>query len=324
MTLHAVAGDFSAFTLAIVDSGAVITPGTSCTARNPHVVDCSGTRFLGTAIDLGDLNDAISTTGGPASTGITGYPIRGGDGNDRLKAAPHDGERGFGLIHVGFDGGPGNDALVGVDGDDLLFGGPGDDVIKGNAGKDGLSGGEGADRLDGGGGGDRLDGRGGNDRLFVAGADLAAGGPGDDSFILAGSEPASIVCHVGRDSILGDLRAPPSRAGPWFSRTCEGFLGLGLRRTRFGVRSAYPVSATHAGTLTFHLPCLRAFGPCRGVLVLSAGGRPFREAGRARFTIRRSQNISVRVARRVARAARRRPVRLRARLSIPSQFGRLP
>ena len=108
----------------------------------------------------------------------------GGRGHDYIDA-------GNTRIPAHFDGGAGNDILLGGRGDDELLGGDGCDVIFGRGGNDRLSGGAGRDALFGGSGNDWLDGGLDDDFLFGGwgddqldggeGSDFLFGGPGDDT-----------------------------------------------------------------------------------------------------------------------------------------------
>ncbi|MES2343680.1 MAG: hypothetical protein V4597_18585 [Pseudomonadota bacterium] len=86
-------------------------------------------------------------------------------------------------------GAQGGQTLRGGDGDDLLLGGAGNDSLNGGAGADHLIGGDGNDTLSGGGAGstqvDLLEGGAGNDRLELGQNVVAAGGAGDDTFVIA-------------------------------------------------------------------------------------------------------------------------------------------
>jgi Ca2+-binding RTX toxin-like protein len=85
-----------------------------------------------------------------------------------------------------FNGGNGNDNLVGTPGNDTMKGGNGNDRLEGGDGNDSLSGGNGNDVLLGGRGNDSLDGGNGNDRLAGgAGDDLLRGDNGGDVFSFA-------------------------------------------------------------------------------------------------------------------------------------------
>ncbi len=91
--------------------------------------------------------------------------LAGGDGDDLLlNESP---------TPVSFDGGAGNDLLLGGDGSDTLTGGAGDDILAGGAGRDVLRGGDGDDSLNwqaGRGADFVLDGGAGTDTLVVSGS----------------------------------------------------------------------------------------------------------------------------------------------------------
>ena len=70
---------------------------------------------------------------------------------------------------VFFNGGDGNDTLIGAGKGGILVGGAGNDTLKGGAGNDYLSGGSGNDKLSGGSGKNRYFGRSGDDALLEAG-----------------------------------------------------------------------------------------------------------------------------------------------------------
>ena len=114
------------------------------------------------------------------STGVTGYDVNLGDGDDRFESMYFQG-----VAH----GGSGADTLIGGHGQDTLYGDDGDDVIGGGGDGDGLFGGAGDDRLDGGRANDRLEGGPDDDRLNAASgnewqfgdADTLSGGTGEDS-----------------------------------------------------------------------------------------------------------------------------------------------
>jgi Ca2+-binding RTX toxin-like protein len=114
----------------------------------------------------------------------------GGAGNDKLIGA---------ALDDSMVGGSGTDIIIGLAGEDMingdedrdfLYGGrdndqvhgdAGDDEVRGNLGNDTLTGGEGDDDLRGGGGNDDLSGGAGNDFLFGEnGRDVLNGGAGDD------------------------------------------------------------------------------------------------------------------------------------------------
>ena len=82
-----------------------------------------------------------------------------------------------------YDGGAGNDSIVGHQGTDLLVGGAGNDYIDGGAGHDWINGGDGNDTLYGG-----------------AGDDLVVGGDGDD-YLNGGSGADTLIGGAGNDTI---------------------------------------------------------------------------------------------------------------------------
>ena len=121
-----------------------------------------------------------------------------------------------------FDGGAGNDSLLGSSGNDLLYGNDGDDTLIGGDGDDSLYGVDGQDSLVGGGGNDlvrggdgddtmtgdegldQLLGEAGND-LMDAGseADIADGGDGDDT-IFGGEGNDTLSGGTGNDELMAD------------------------------------------------------------------------------------------------------------------------
>jgi hypothetical protein len=160
------------------DSGATITAGAGCSARDAHTVTCTppmGQALGSVTVDLGDGDDQAGVAV-PAT-------VDGGPGNDVIAAAPtiatYNPAGPFILapdvgppFAANFKGGPGNDTLIGgsggayldgQDGNDALIGGPDADTLIGGAGQDTLSGGAGGDDLTGGPGNDRLVGGAGED-----------------------------------------------------------------------------------------------------------------------------------------------------------------
>ncbi len=163
--------------------------------------------------------------------------VSGGDGNDRLVAvgdgidvvdrANFSGDAGNDVLKAKngtlaiFDGGPGNDKLVGSSNGDTLNGGSGADVLIGLAGEDTLSGGSGDDDLFGGrdadmlfgdAGVDRLNGNLGNDTLFGgSGDDILRGGgsndildgQSDNDFLLGGRGKDTLRGGAGDDTLVG-------------------------------------------------------------------------------------------------------------------------
>jgi Ca2+-binding RTX toxin-like protein len=94
--------------------------------------------------------------------------IRTGRGNDRISASDRS--------SAVYDGGTGNDTLIGADQDDTLLGGRHNDTLSGGEGSDTLVGGDGADRVDGGEGSDLYIWNAGDDRDNVG----DSGNSGDD------------------------------------------------------------------------------------------------------------------------------------------------
>lgn len=94
-------------------------------------------------IDLGSGDDTLAAIFGDG-------PVRGGAGDDRMR---------FLRLRAGqgatFDGGAGDDELIGDDGRDRLAGGDGNDVMRGEDAADRLYGGPGIDSAYGGAGNDR-------------------------------------------------------------------------------------------------------------------------------------------------------------------------
>ncbi|SFD26925.1 S8 family serine peptidase [Tropicimonas isoalkanivorans] len=131
---------------------------------------------------------SLSVGGALWATIATGSEIENaaaGDGNDALA--------GNGLDNA-FDGGRGNDTLLGRDGNDRLWGQGGDDR---------LDGGRGLDRSWGGGGNDKLFGRGGKDLLVGGdGSDLLKGANAADT-LKGGGGADTLVGGKGSDGMTG-------------------------------------------------------------------------------------------------------------------------
>lgn len=100
----------------------------------------------------------------------------------------------------------GADSIDGGNGADLIFGEAGDDTVTGGAGADTIDGGDGADSLTGGTGADSLVGGAGNDTIEVAQGDIAEGGAGDDTFLLAdlGEAGSGVITITGGNEGSGD------------------------------------------------------------------------------------------------------------------------
>ena len=109
-----------------------------------------------------------------APADVTSYQADGGAGNDVIEVDSTTLALGSDVPCV-FDGGDGNDKIVGGSkndtlsgnaGNDTIVGNAGDDLISGNGGRDKLFGGDGDDHIHGGASGDWLFGQGGNNILF--------------------------------------------------------------------------------------------------------------------------------------------------------------
>lgn len=117
-----------------------------------------------------------------------------------------------GRIDRVFEGGDGNDLVMGKGGADRLDGGAGNDLLRGGKGDDLLHGGEGDDILDGGKGRDILHGGAGNDHLYGGvdddilfgdeGDDELHGGSGDDE-LHGGDGDDRLFGGPGRDALFG-------------------------------------------------------------------------------------------------------------------------
>ena len=111
-------------------------------------------------------NDTIEVVGGGNAFSVVGLAaqinvfntdaaldtliVNGGAGDDTINAST----LAAGVVKLRFDGGAGNDTILGSRGNDILIGGSGNDVLIGGAGNDQLFGGPGADTLNGGAGTD--------------------------------------------------------------------------------------------------------------------------------------------------------------------------
>jgi Ca2+-binding RTX toxin-like protein len=171
------------------------------------VVPCGDVKAIYAVGEQGD--DTLNTVGVSPALGFTGLPavgvtfgpqtslmVVGADGNDTVIDGDYSsflgGEAGDNTItggggddqlagdganvgHDVYDGGAGNDRILGSAGPDLLLGGTGKDAIHTFMGNDKALGGPGKDQLDG---------SYGNDKLFGgSGKDHAAGGPGTDKCV---------------------------------------------------------------------------------------------------------------------------------------------
>ncbi len=116
--------------------------------------------------------------------------LNGEEGNDTINATKSD----LSNIRSNFDGGDGDDTLMGGAGSEALSAGAGDDMVNGGGGNDTLSGGTGDDTLAGQDGDDSLDGGIGIDSLL--------GGEGNDT-LLGGFNNDRLYGGFGDDSIDG-------------------------------------------------------------------------------------------------------------------------
>lgn len=110
-------------------------------------------------------------------------------------------------LHLEFDGGNGDDAIIGKKGDDIIKGGSGDDKLRGKQGDDTLHGGAGGDKIIGGKGDDMLNG-GGNKNCeegVSCDPDVLVGGRGSDAFVLSKGE-VIIKDFTGKDQLMVPAR----------------------------------------------------------------------------------------------------------------------
>ncbi|HEV2770990.1 MAG TPA: calcium-binding protein [Solirubrobacteraceae bacterium] len=191
------AGD--ALSVIVSDSGAVVTPGPSCTSIDAHTVRCVprtgglSTFLQSVRADLGDLDDEVATTRpGPAPIG--GVVANGGPGDDRL------------------DGGAGPDRLDGGGGTDQLLGGAHHDVLT-DGDRDGAVGeaAPGADVLDGGSGGDEISYRQRTAPVAVSIGDALPDGEEREGDVARGFE--DVAGGDGDDRLDGDDRVNTLRGG---------------------------------------------------------------------------------------------------------------
>jgi Ca2+-binding RTX toxin-like protein len=123
--------------------------------------------------------------------------LTGGDSDNFFDASEFAGK------YAIFDGGAGNDSLLGSAGNDLLYGNVGDDTLVGGEGEDSLYGVDGQDLLIGGGGNDLLRGQDGDDTLSGdGGLDQLFGDAGNDS-LDAGADADVADGGDGNDTISG-------------------------------------------------------------------------------------------------------------------------
>ncbi|MBQ17395.1 MAG: hypothetical protein CMJ65_09750 [Planctomycetaceae bacterium] len=126
--------------------------------------------------------------------------INGQSGNDTIDAGGID----PGLVQLLFDGGTGNDTILGSVVADVILGGDGDDELSGGQGRDSLFGGDGDDVLNGDDGDDHLAGEDGYDTLSGGdGDDLMHGHDGHDS-LAGGGGNDTLLGDDGRDTVNGN------------------------------------------------------------------------------------------------------------------------
>lgn len=142
------------------DDAGIVAAGDLCVAISNGDVSCDARPVGSIAAATGDGNDTVRINAGKTDSLPASYPIsiKGGEGNDVLRA---------GLGDAVISGEGGSDIAAGFTGDDRLIGGPGNDGLVGFTGNDVLSGGDGSDALFGQKGRDTMRGEGGNDVLLT-------------------------------------------------------------------------------------------------------------------------------------------------------------
>ena len=193
-------------------------------------------------VTLGDGNNLISVSHGGSKivVGNGNNNIRSGDGVDDVDVGS-----GNNVVSVGggnddvrvvtagtgvnrFDGGEGDDILIGSNGSDTLLGGGGNDVLIGLDGNDTLDGGLGDDILSGGLGNDLLtDYYGNNSLLGGAGSDSLSAGSGNDLLVAGISDQDNDInallnlvpgSDTGLTNVLDDGVADQLRTGTGMDR----------------------------------------------------------------------------------------------------------
>jgi Ca2+-binding RTX toxin-like protein len=205
----------------ISDAGAALTPGTGCTAIDPHSVTCTkagDNDIPGLSIQAGDGDDSISLEGVDTDACVDAE-VGAGTGDDTITTATRSGCFGGGF---GVYAGEGDDLVIVTRHQYSVWGGPGDDVLIGGEQGDNLHGGEGDDVIDGGPGLDQMDGAEGRDVVDYSShtgdvlVDLTshlfnAGEPGEHDS-LANFEDA--VGGEGDDILIGTPEANTLDGGP--------------------------------------------------------------------------------------------------------------
>ncbi|MCK5945269.1 MAG: hypothetical protein KAI24_24990, partial [Planctomycetes bacterium] len=127
---------------------------------------------------------------------VTKVRCEAGDGNDTL--------RNYTSVPCEFDGGNGNDYLLGGSGADRLVGGYGQDTIYGGSGDDLILGSGGSDYLSGQNGDDVIHGHGGNDTIYGGyGRDSIFPGSGNDTVYGGSGQDLIVTIGGGNDAIWG-------------------------------------------------------------------------------------------------------------------------
>ncbi|MEZ6136520.1 MAG: hypothetical protein R3C53_16615 [Pirellulaceae bacterium] len=152
-------------------------------------------------------NSGVRRSYNQTFTNVALVDIDAGSGNDQLMAEPGTN------VPLRFNGGTGNDVIIGGRAADILQGYSGNDEIRGGGGNDRIEGGDGNDTLWGGTGDDSISGGYGEDDIFgEAGndeiwggdqVDTLRGGLGNDT-LHGGGHNDVIYGEEGHDSIFGD------------------------------------------------------------------------------------------------------------------------
>ncbi len=136
--------------------------------------------------------------------GVGNDLIVGGDRNDVLRGRGGDDVIDPGARHDRVFGGDGNDTVVGSYGDDVIYGEIGNDTLRGGDGMDQIFGGEGDDFLEGGNHDDELLAGAGQDQIFgQQGFDILRGSDGNDT-LYGGIGNDTVFGDDGNDQIWGD------------------------------------------------------------------------------------------------------------------------
>lgn len=126
---------------------------------------------------------------------------------------------------VDFEGGEGDDIVLGGAGADFLRGNDGDDTLNGGAGADELDGGDGDDTLIGGAGFDTIRGGAGDDNVrltvtqFNSDADRIDGGADNDTLTIVGTAAAQEIADVGFNGRFTSIEEVTLEGGPGGANT---------------------------------------------------------------------------------------------------------